>query len=394
MRAMPLQNFPIDSTARFLSPLYPPSTICVQFWYKTLGNSHLNVKANSFGTLSQNSFFTFKGSNGNEWNLGQATVSQTINFQVVFENLVKNNSPTGYTDLDDIEVKFKACSLPASCSFEEDFCGYHSLKDSDFEWIILDGQFGVNQNIWLVPQFDHTIGSMFGHFIYLDSKRNSGLKAKLQSELLVASTSLQCVQFYLFMKNNGGSLNVYRLNKYNSQTENLYTENAANLDNLWYEREVELSIINPLSVADQDIAFTIIFEGISQSSDGGLAIDDIKLYNGKCMGTQVLPGIFDCQNGQIVNKTVVCDFIEDCSNGRDEKFCGTCDFEGEFESCGWSDKSVGSYFWQRNRNGTLDINRPTNDHTFKNKTGLKFSFSKNYLKVFGYIGTFINRSIV
>ena len=171
------------------------------------------------------------------------------------------------------------------------------------------------------------------------------------------------------MRKNGGTLNVYKENKLNMQSELLYTENA-NLDNLWYEREYELKVDDTVLTPDQDLPYTFVFEGITQSSEGALAIDDIKLYNGKCLGTQVLPGIFDCQNGgQVVNDTVLCDFKEDCSNGRDEKVCGTCNFEDEYGACGWTDKSVGSYFWQRSNKGSIATNKPNNDHTYGNNTG-------------------------
>ena len=367
MRATPPSNSIIDSSARLLSTIYSPSTICVQFWFKKNGNSQLNIKTSSFGSIGSRNYFTFKGNNGNEWALGQATITQDNPFKIVIEAIVKTLNPNEYTKIDDIEIKFQSCSEPASCNFEDDFCGYTGLKDADFEWIILDGQFGINQNIWLVPQFDNTIGSQFGRFIYLDGLRSVGSKAKIQSELLISSSSLQCLQFYVYMRKNGGTLNVYRFNKLNSQSESLYTENG-NLDNLWYEREVDLNVLNQDSSNNQDIPFTLIFEGITQNSEGALAIDDIRLYNGNCSGTQVLPTIFDCKNGQVVNSTVVCDFKEDCSNGLDEKYCGTCDFEN-YDSCGWYDDSVNGFYWQRNRNGSLSTSRPNNDHTFGNRTG-------------------------
>ena len=368
MKAVAAINSAVGDTARLLSPLYSTQTLCAQFWYQMDGNLHLYLKTYSFGAFSSTNYFRFRGSNGDEWTLAQATINHPYAFQLVFEALINSVTSNGYILIDDVEVKFRACGQPASCNFEENFCGYTSLRNADFEWIILDGQFGINQNIWLVPQFDGTFGSQFGHFIYLDSLRNDGSKAKLQSELLIASSTLQCVQFYVYMKKNGGTLNVYRANKLTSQIETLYTENA-NLDSFWYEREFQLTVINQDATPDQDVAFTIIFEGIVQNSEGALAVDDIKIYNGNCTGTQVLPSVFDCKNGQVVNSTAVCDFKNDCSNGLDEKYCGTCDFE-EYEYCGWYDDSIGkSYIWQRNRNGSLETNKPTNDHTFNNASG-------------------------
>ncbi len=157
-------------------------------------------------------------------------------------------------------------------------------------------------------------------------------------------------------------------NKLNSQVEKLYNE-SSNLDSLWYQREVQLNAYETLSTPDQDVPFSIIFEGVAQNPNGSLAID-IKLYTGPCIGSTIVPGIFDCQNGQIVNSTVVCDFNIDCNNGLDERYCGTCDFENGNDYCGWSDRSSGSYFWQRNSNGTLATNKPSFDHTFNNKSGL------------------------
>jgi hypothetical protein len=368
MKATSPSSPAIGRKARLISPSYPASTVCTQFWYKTTGNLHLSLKTYTFGSFSTDTYFKFRGSNGNEWTLGQATISSLYSFQLAFETLISTVDSMGYIMLDDIEIKFNQCDQPASCDFEDGFCGYSGLGDADFEWIILDGEYGIEQSEWLVPQFDNTFGSQFGRFIYLDVNRSPGLKAKLQSETLVASSSLQCVQFYIYLRKNGGTLNVHRLNKLNSQSQNLFTENA-DLYDLWYEREIELPIID--QQVNQDTPIRLIFEGVTQNTGGAVAVDDIKLYDGKCLGTQVLPGTFNCQNGQTIDKNKVCDFNEDCSNGRDEKFCGTCDFEDPYESCGWSDRNNGSFYWQRNRNGSLDIDRPTNDHTYRNGTGLK-----------------------
>ena len=367
MKATSPSNPVLGRTARLTSQSYPAATVCTQFWYKTSGNLHFSLKTYTFGSLSTDSYFKFRGSNGNEWTLGQATIKSPNPFQLAFETLISTVSSMGYTLLDDVEIKFNECDKPASCDFEDGFCGYSSLGDADFEWIILDGEYGIEQSQWLVPQFDNTFGSPYGRFIYLDVNRNAGLKAKLQSETLVASSTLQCVQFYIYLKKNGGTLNVYRLNKLTSQSDKLFTE-SADLYDLWYEREIELTILD--QQVNQDVPIRLIFEGVTLNAGGVVAVDDIKLYDGKCLGTQVLPGSFNCQNGQTIDKNKVCDFNEDCSNGQDEKFCGTCNFE-DYGSCGWLERNNGAYYWQRNRNGTIGIDRPTNDQTYGNRTGFK-----------------------
>ena len=41
-----------------------------------------------------------------------------------------------------------------------------------------------------------------------------------------------------------------------------------------------------------------------------------------CSSTQ-----FACESAMCIDSSKVCDYHADCSDGSDERFCGTCDFD-------------------------------------------------------------------
>lgn len=53
----------------------------------------------------------------------------------------------------------------------------------------------------------------------------------------------------------------------------------------------------------------------------------------------------------------------DCEDGRDEMFCGDCNFDAT--TCGWYDDSSGAYRWDRITGvGASDVTiGPSGDHT-------------------------------
>ena len=76
-----------DRKARLLTPTYSASTTCVKFWYKTNGDVEFNLRLFTLGSYTSKVYFNVIGERGNEWSLGQATVSYTVPYQVVFETV-------------------------------------------------------------------------------------------------------------------------------------------------------------------------------------------------------------------------------------------------------------------------------------------------------------------
>jgi hypothetical protein len=251
------------------------------------------------------------------------------------------------------------------------------VSSSDFNWLLLDGHYGLNQNEWSVPTFDHTTNQAQGSFIYLDTNnKQENKKSLIESEIISNDMGFMCLQFYLKTNvNNKATLNLNRKNKINGQQVALFSTSEAISEDAWMFKEVQLP---DKSTSTIDYPYSVVFEGVvglnTASLKGQLAIDDIKLYNGTCLGTTTpIPGQFDCLNGQFISFNQVCNFIFECFNGQDEKYCGTCDFE-DSKLCGWTDNSVGIFHWVRTRNGSQQNNLgPNLDHTLNSTDGFYMS---------------------
>jgi hypothetical protein len=378
-------------TARLLSPSYPAKELCVNFFYKTIGDIEFNVRTYAFGIYGKDSAFNAVGNRGKDWLRGQATLKYTTGFQIVFEAVdLGEDFKDGNVMLDEINVSYKSCQPLGTCNFEDDLCGFSLSDQGDFSWLRIDGELGQGENI-NVPSVDHTTGTIQGFFMYLYTDGiDENQRAFLNSEAITEETGYQCLEYYINTnKENTASMNIIR--------KNLRTEERVTVDEFtgyagegWSYREVQLPSSN-YSEYSVDYPYIFIVEGVVGKSKGRLAFDDIKLSNKQCQGPPPKPGDFNCLNGQFVSSDSVCNFINDCSNGEDERYCGTCDFEVKdgvdsapvAHQCGWVDKSIGNYRWFRLNNGTpYNYTGPGFDHTFYNSTGIHSSFKFHLVSSF------------
>ena len=276
-----------NKLSRLLSPTIPATTICLSFWYKVYGDIQFNIRTYRFNTYDARVYFSALGDRGSEWSYGQTTIQNTVISQIVFESVDQGpNLRDGRILLDDIEIKYKPCSALASCDFEDKTtCGYNLVSSSDFNWLLLDGHYGLNQNEWSVPTFDHTTNQAQGSFIYLDTNnKQQNKKALIESEVISKDMGYMCLQFYLKTNiNNKATLNLNRKNKLNGQLVALYSTSEAISDDVWMFKEVQLPDKSSSTI---DYPYSVVFEGVvglnTANLKGQLAIDDIKLYNGTC----------------------------------------------------------------------------------------------------------------
>ena len=67
--------------------------------------------------------------------------------------------------IDDIEVQNGACYAEASCTFEDDLCGYYNTREGDdFDWL---RSRAFHLNTTYAPSVDVTTGTTEGHFVYI-----------------------------------------------------------------------------------------------------------------------------------------------------------------------------------------------------------------------------------
>jgi hypothetical protein len=275
--------------ARLQTPTIPNSLLCVSFWYKTYGDIELNLRILKAGIYDSNSLFTVRGAHGPEWSLAQVTINNATSSQISFEALdLGSEFGDGDVWLDDIEIKLKECAPLGACDFEDGLCGFSFLTSaSDFEWVILNGYFGIGQNIWSVPTFDSTLNSSLGSFLYLDTNNKlKGKRALIESEIIGSYTSNQtgkCVQFFLKTNiNNRATLKLNRKNKLNGDLIEMFSTNEANTQDAWVLKEVQLTEVS----SGVNYPYSFVFEGIVGENEsnklGQMAIDDIKIYDGTC----------------------------------------------------------------------------------------------------------------
>ena len=289
------------ATARLFSPLINnPTPSCVNFWYKTSGPIEFNVKKlNSNGVFDPNALFTATGDRGNEWSLGRGTLTSSgLRIQIVFEAIDKaSNQRDAEVWLDDFEINYsQSCPPLGSCTFENDICGFSYSTAGDFDWVRLNGVFGLSQNIWSVPTFDHTTNNSSGSFLYLDTNgKDNGKKAIIESEIVSEIAGGQCLQFYLKTNSlNKATLKITRKNKINGDLADIFTSNEAATGDFWIIKEVQLP--------QTGFPYSYLFQGIVGQNivgqKGQLAIDDITLLNLPCGSSQTTtnqPGISSTQ---------------------------------------------------------------------------------------------------
>ncbi|KFM70445.1 MAM and LDL-receptor class A domain-containing protein, partial [Stegodyphus mimosarum] len=371
-----------DNKARFIIPNVPSSGLtrsCVRFWYQMTGDNVIALQLymrTPGGALPQFPLWSHASKHGNDsWRVGQRTIDAPYVHEIVFEAVMERGND-GYIAMDDVVVKEGSCPPPGSCDFETDLCTWQNAdSDVDLEWVRNSGS---TPTAGTGPDVDHTLGTEFGSYIYLQAdnpakKRN--LVGVLNSEFFSLSTE-RCLSFWAHMKGTEmGSLMVsisyYDDNQVKTKNNTLW-RTEGNQGDKWFNRQISINI-DGQEILDE---YQIHFIGLTKGALSDIALDDIDVTNKKCY--DVPDDAFDCKDGTHVNASKVCDFELDCINGEDEANCGDCDFE--HGDCGWTDKS--SYYynkWIRTQgvNGTKKIG-PGYDHTFNSTTGYFMMVNPQY----------------
>ncbi|KAM6217530.1 meprin A subunit beta [Rhynchocyon petersi] len=168
-------------------------------------------------------------------------------------------------------------SFMDACDFEqENVCGMIQSSEDNADWKRVS-------EVPSGPQTDHSnMGQCkgSGFFMHFDgSSVNTGSRALLESRMMYPKRGFQCLQFYLY--NSGvksDQLNIY-IREYSTESVNgtltLVEEIKEIPTGSWQLYHVTLKMTNK---------FRVVFGGIrsSESSLGGLSIDDINLSETHC----------------------------------------------------------------------------------------------------------------
>ena len=130
-----------------------------------------------------------------------------------------------------------------------------------------------------------------------------------------------CLEFHYYIhndKSNDGQIIVWK-------SESIETiDKIINLTttNQWTQAKLSLKRTNSKSTN-----MFIYIQGSCSKGESYVAIDDLAVKKGLCEGETEDKKYFYCNSNTKINWTKVCDFVNDCSDGKDELNCGNCNFE-------------------------------------------------------------------
>ena len=174
------------------------------------------------------------------------------------------------------------------------------------------------------PTTDHTLKNKFGNYLYLQSYKQKSQWATLMSDRydLQQSNGL-CLEFYYYIhneKSNDGQIVVWK-------SESIETiDKIAMLNKTDQWTKAKLSLKSTLQAPIQTGNMFIYIQGGTAKGNSFIAIDDLAVKKGVCNNTQDNT-FFWCDANKKIQWRKVCDFVKDCSDGKDELNCGNCDFE-------------------------------------------------------------------
>ncbi|XP_041817770.1 MAM and LDL-receptor class A domain-containing protein 1 [Chelmon rostratus] len=403
--------------ARISGPLLSRrSSQCkMRFYFHMSGDGigTLSVLRKSEGRLHL--LLNLTGDQGSYWQMRDIPLSDTRDFQVMFEGKV-GRSPKGDICLDDItfspgcllassaEVEDNTPPPPAgscpsgfllcdngrcftpgqscdfiddcgdgtdekdcgtSCSFENGRCGWKSSPADNFDWML-----GAGSIIRIRPPYDHTWLDESGHFVYLEATPVGlkGDKARIRSSVWKESSAICKLSFWYFISHKAtGTIRLL------IKTENDLREvwnKTGHQGNNWNRAEIPLRKLRN---------FEVIFEGIrSMDVGGGAALDDLEFID--CAPNAVepvsCPAVTDfvCRSGHCIESHLVCDNKADCADESDEMDCdhiiglpGACSFnmdENQWEqTCQLSQDTDDDFDWRIDHCSETPGAGPYTDHS-------------------------------
>ncbi|NXU51215.1 AEGP protein, partial [Turnix velox] len=244
------------------------------------------------------------------------------------------------------------CQNFTQCSFEADLCNWQAVTGQP-EWkrnTSLD--LGT---AYSVPTRDHSTNSRTGFFLHVGNSSATGASstAQLLSPMFQATNSCSLV---LYCHLHGSATSNLSISYVVNSTSHLMRERIGDLGSFWVRERVDFNVSE---------SFQVLIEGVA-SGMGTVAIDDLILSPGCVLKKGELYSIANicptmttlptrprarpctteevaCDNGDCISAELACDFADTCSDGSDEKHCGSTTFEAG--AGGWHDVSVGQLRW-------------------------------------------------
>ncbi|XP_045139378.1 MAM and LDL-receptor class A domain-containing protein 1-like isoform X1 [Portunus trituberculatus] len=276
--------------------------MCLAFWYfmyepfidpsgPSLGSLLVHERYESAeGDIVTRPLWSLKNHQGPNWMYGQAKLQNERDFVVVFEGMWGSSRANGFMALDDITVfrgdcttmPKKASTSGGDCSFQHNTCQWKNITtDSDFRWTTAS----ISRRPANLP--DHTFGGPIG-YAYFDVFNQN---ARPQSLSLLSppldksdDNAPVCLSFWYayFGASDTTRLKVVR-ESYDRAAEEEDQRFSGSIvlwelvGNLGRQRpEWQFGQVEVDASADYRVSL------VGMASNGGFAVDDIKIFPGSC----------------------------------------------------------------------------------------------------------------
>ncbi|XP_041430755.1 apical endosomal glycoprotein isoform X2 [Xenopus laevis] len=293
---------------------------CLTFYYRVWGPDAGTLILSSITEGKETLLWTSTGTHGNRWHHESVTLTAK-SYQLAFD-AVRDGS-VGNMAVDDITLRPGACAAPTRCTFEAGTCRFKS--QGQYIWKLQQNQNANPSYPQPGPFFDHTLQSVSGHYMLVDTATlPRKASALLESDMYDALPVQGCVTFWTqFGGSQAGTLNVYIVEDTGKKKEARKVLSASGMhQDIWHYRGV--------TIQAGTRPWQLRFEAVSAGGDQCyIALDDIHISHHPCHEP------------------------------------ATCDFESGY--CGWSNVRfplVDTYDWDYTSGGPMD-----KDHTLGTKEG-------------------------
>ncbi|KAM8728269.1 uncharacterized protein AB9X84_001627 [Acanthopagrus schlegelii] len=281
-----------DSVRLMSSACQYSGPLCLQFWYHMYGSA--TAMALNIYLLRDNKttkIWAMMNNQGPQWHQAYVDITVAGPFQIIVEG-IRGSTAQSDVAIDDISIHFGSCSvsspglvggterpfttseiLPAQpvcsidCSFDSNLCSWNQMVTDAFDWT---WQSGSTPTLMTGPSADHTGG---GHYLYIEaSSVTHGDTARLISSEC-SDSGPQCLQFWYHMYGSANTMGLHVYLIQNKSADAVFWRRNDQGD-AWQLAQVDFTTTE---------AYQIIFEGRRGSNEeSDVAIDDVKLYHGRC----------------------------------------------------------------------------------------------------------------
>ena len=292
----------------------------------------------------------------NEWHYASVTVDfkyQSSNIVIASTKL----SNDGLIDLDDVKLTPSSCQQPATCNFNNDWCGFTYNYNVDYKtyWQLGVGRVMDPKQLKSAKTLisDADPNNYYGGLIYTDVTTNinrSHNQLDLFSDVIHSGTSSigSCLQFSFMPRSNSINFAIYVT----------LVKKSQRVQTVWRSSD-EKNPIDKWTIIKKDVnykesSFRFLFTIESDDSSTYMLVDDVKYFDVPC--------------NQVVVTTQKPTTTTTPKPTASPSHAFDCDFENGW--CNWkTNKKNFVTFFQMKTSKSNDIYIPNFDHTKDNVDG-------------------------